>query len=633
MTIPIPTNNRQAFMLAAATALLFPVAFVVVDFQLLSDADSYLPVHTFIELFSIAVAVMVTGIGWNAHRDSRSGHLAVLAAGFLAVALLDTAHTLSYSGMPVFVTPSGAEKAILFWLAARLASVVTLLVVAFAPTQWMAGPRLRRIAAGAALGYVAISFFLILFHQGRLPSTFVPDSGLTPLKIGLEYTICGLYLLAALAIWLRPEQGQSSFRSPALVAAALIFAVSELAFTLYASVYDTFNLLGHVYKVLATYLLYRAVFVNALMLPYVRLRQSEEKYRQILQQAADAIVRVNAAGRVVDANRRALEIFSATGVLGHQIKELIADWRSAPAGGNADEFELWESRLRAKDAPDTVLEINARHLASGEIQAIIRDITERKRHEEQLRQAIAHAERSSRAKSEFLANMSHELRTPLNAILGFSDIIRRESFGPIGNERYRDYAGDIHDSGQHLLAIVADLLDIARIESGQIVLNEADLDLASVIADCVRLVAPQAAHLNLTVEPPRGTITLRADERALRQILLNLLSNACKFTPAGGRVEISSQVGPTGEITLSIADTGIGIASEDLARVTEAFVQVESSHARRHQGIGLGLAIAKALTELHGGRLIIDSAPDQGTTVKVILPRTRLAPPSLAALA
>jgi PAS domain S-box-containing protein len=632
MIIPIPRSNRHAFVLAGMAALVFPLAFALVDFPLLDSAESYLPVHTYLEFFAIAVAVLVAGIGWNANRDNRSGHLAVLAAGFFCVALLDLAHTLSYAGMPVFVTPSGVEKGIWFWLMARFASVATLLTAALAPARWIAGPPLRRMAAFAALLYVGICYYLVLFHQDDLPRTFIPGSGLTSFKIAAEYLVCGLYLVAAFAIWARPQSGEA-FRGPVLLAAVLVLAVSELAFTLYASVYDIFNLLGHSYKVLATYLIYRAVFVDAVTAPYVRLRQSEEKYRQILQQAADAIIRVSATGRVIDANRRALDMFSATGIMGHRIRDRIADWRSTPQEIDADGTALWESRLAAENASSTALEISARRLPSGEIQAIIRDITERKQQELQLRQAIAHAEQANRAKSQFLANMSHELRTPLNAILGFSDLIKRELFGPLGDPRYRDYASDIHQSGEHLLSIVSDLLDIARIESGNLVLQDAPMDLAATIEECVRLVGAQANHVSIRVVPPRGPLTLVADERALRQVLLNLLSNALKFTPEGGSVEIASQLTPEGDIAIAVTDTGIGIPASELPRITGAFVQVESTHARKHQGVGLGLAIAKALVELHGGRLAIESQAGQGTRVTVLLPGTRLAAPSLVALA
>ena len=635
MIIPVPASNRQALLVAGATLLVLPLLLLLFPgLQFLHQPVNYLPLHTFLEFFAIAVAILVTGIGWNATHGDHSGHMTVLGAGFLAVALLDIGHTLSFAGMPDFVTPSGVEKAIWFWLTARIASAVTLLAVALAPPIWRVNARLRICATLMSIAFTVVAYYLILFHQEALPHTFVPGQGLTGLKIAMEYLVCGLFVTGAALVWLRPISG-SAFRGPVLLAALLIMVASEAAFTLYAAAHDAFNLLGHLYKVAATYLVYRAVFVDAVTAPYVSLHRSEEKYREILEQAADGIIRVNAHGRIIDANHRAETMtgLPQDALLGRQVNTLIANWRPSPQpGGEQSDTILWESEMNAASGDALPVEINARRLKTGEIQAIIRDITQRRADEAQLRAAIEHAEQASRAKSQFLANMSHELRTPLNAILGFSEVIQSQMYGPLGNPHYLDYANDIHKSGKHLYSIITDLLDIARIESGHVKLNEVEIDIAAVIGDCLRLVEPTAQHVKLSATTSRGALTIRADERSVRQILLNLLSNAIKFTPEGGTIEVSSQVTPTGEVAIEVSDSGIGIAAADLPRITGAFVQVETAYSRKHQGVGLGLAIAKALTELHGGRLQIESEPGKGTKVSVILPGWRIAAPSLAAL-
>ena len=248
--------------------------------------------------------------------------------------------------------------------------------------------------------------------------------------------------------------------------------------------------------------------------------------------------------------------------------------------------------------------------------------------------AHADAEAASRAKSEFLANMSHELRTPLNAIIGFAEVIERETFGPTA-QRYREYAGDIHGSGQHLLQVINDILDLAKVEAGQMLLHEARLDPALVMQGCVRLIKPRAAKSNVriyTAFDPNLPVLL-ADEARLRQIALNLLSNAVKFTKAGGRVTVSTGLDRSGGIAIAVTDTGIGMTEDEIRIALEPFRQVTSSLSRSNEGTGLGLPLTKTLVELHGGRLDISSVPGRGTTVTVIFPSSRsLAQPAEAAV-
>jgi len=230
------------------------------------------------------------------------------------------------------------------------------------------------------------------------------------------------------------------------------------------------------------------------------------------------------------------------------------------------------------------------------------------------------AEEANQAKSKFLANMSHELRTPLNAIIGFSEIMESGMFGPLGADKYTEYCSDILNSGQYLLDVINDILDMAKIEAGRIRLDYEELELDPLLAETVRFVSARAQDKQLElvakISPELG---LRADRRALKQIMLNLLSNAVKFTPSGGRVTVRGRATDSC-IVLAIADTGIGITRDALARLGRPFEQVESQLTKSHQGSGLGLAIAKSLVELHGGRMRIRSTPGKGTLVLVRLP-------------
>ena len=254
------------------------------------------------------------------------------------------------------------------------------------------------------------------------------------------------------------------------------------------------------------------------------------------------------------------------------------------------------------------------------------DITLRRQSETALRRAKEAAEESSRAKSEFLAAMSHELRTPLNAVIGFSDAIREETFGPIGNETYREYLDNIHSSGNHLLDIINDILDVSSIEAGAMTLHEEDVDLGKAVDATIRLVRPRADRKRLTlvssIEP--GLAVVQADERRIKQVALNLLGNAIKFTPEGGEITVACRMEDDGSMSLSVADTGIGMTPEETALALQTFRQVDSGLDRKEEGTGLGLPLTKGLMELHGGRLEIRSEKGRGTTVAAIFPKGRV---------
>jgi signal transduction histidine kinase len=235
------------------------------------------------------------------------------------------------------------------------------------------------------------------------------------------------------------------------------------------------------------------------------------------------------------------------------------------------------------------------------------------------------AEAASKAKSDFLANMSHELRTPLNAIIGFADLMKSEILGPIGSDTYRGYVSDIHFSGCHLLAIVNDILDVVRHESGKLEIKEGTIAIEDVIGDALRLIAPQAREAGVSLNYSSNGVALPGlvcDRVRVRQMLLNILSNAVKFTEPGGCVEIKAEL-PSG-LDLVVKDTGIGIRSEDIARVLTPFGQIASVYLRNQQGAGLGLTLTKALIERHGGHLSLHSAPGRGTTVRLSFPPDRL---------
>lgn len=381
-----------------------------------------------------------------------------------------------------------------------------------------------------------------------------------------------------------------------------------------------------------------------------RAMSAEGRLRDAIDSVSDAFVLFDRQDRLILCNyafadtfgieERALKAGARKDAL-MQIGSLAIKSQGPAQDGRAGvrEFELHDGRW---------LQISERRTADGgsvmtaaDITAVKRQEAMRARNEAELEKLVEQletnqvelselarkyevakirAEAANQAKSEFLANMSHELRTPLNAINGFSEIMAGEMFGPLGDARYKEYCGDILNSGQHLLALINDILDMAKIEAGKMQMHFETTDMGDLCEDVVRLMRGKAeeAEIKLTSDVGADT-TVQADYRALKQVLLNLLSNAIKFTPRGGKVSVRAGI-EAGWAFLSVSDTGIGISAEDLPRLAQPFEQVETKHARATQGTGLGLALTKSLIEMHHGRFEMTSEPGEGTTVTVILP-------------
>jgi len=387
------------------------------------------------------------------------------------------------------------------------------------------------------------------------------------------------------------------------------------------------------------------------------VRQSEDRLRKIFETSPAGIVIVSLkTNKRVYTNRAIAEMFGYLSVedfLKGDPRTTFAnpadfDWLRSNTGHDfvreaeierirPDGTRWWclmNRRLIEYEGQESIInwifDITGRKHVEQEIRNLNQELEKRvKARTRDLHVAIKEAEAANQTKSEFLANMSHELRTPLNAIIGFSDIIKEGMFGPL-ESKYMEYANDIKDSGEHLLGIIADILDLSKVEAGELDIEEEEMDLAKTAAACETMMSGRAkdAGLTLTFEMAADLPLLYADPLRMKQILLNLLGNAIKFSPEGGRVTVTGEVSGTGGLALVIRDTGIGIGKDDIQMALEKFGQVRDGHTHAHEGAGLGLAMTKSLMELHGGTLEIESKKDEGTTVTAKFPpeRTRKPP-------
>ena len=367
------------------------------------------------------------------------------------------------------------------------------------------------------------------------------------------------------------------------------------------------------------------------------LRDTEHRFREIIEGSVQSII-IHRKGNILYANDAAKRLhgYEEDELIGMRVFDLVVPEGRARMMGFSERRQaglpvpdVVEYECLRKDGSTRWVELVGRLIEwQGEaaIQITEIDITERFMSQEALRAAKEQAEQANRVKSQFLANMSHELRTPLNAIVGFSDMIEQEMLGPIAERRYVGYAGDIKASGEHLLAIINDILDLSRVEVGQADLEESGFAMHDAIASCVRLVQPRAeqAGLELNINVPPGLPDIYGDQRRIKQIAINLLSNAVKFTPVGGTISIDAAIRSDDSLAMSVTDSGIGMAPEDIERALQPFVQLDTSLSRKFEGTGLGLALCRMLADMHEARLEIVSEPGNGTTVSLILPPERI---------
>ena len=354
--------------------------------------------------------------------------------------------------------------------------------------------------------------------------------------------------------------------------------------------------------------------------------------RALTDVAQEALLVCSEDAGVVHANEAAGRLFGCPcgELIGRDVGGLIGSEKDPTDGSQGDPARHSVPAVAAtEDRGDVPVEVVRRRLelsgASFEVISI-RDVSERNRLAEEVALARDQAKAANKSRSEFLAMMSHELRTPLNAVIGYSEIIKEETFGPVGSPKYLEYVEDIHDSGRHLLSIINDILDLSKLEIGGIELLEVDVDVVDAVNASVRLIRERALTDGVNVEMNCGDDlpSLRVDERKLKQIIVSLLSNAVKFSDKGGTVTLNAWCRPDSGYVFQVADTGIGMALEDIPKALAPFGQIDSDLNRRYEGTGIGLPLTKALVEMHSGSIDVQSKLGVGTIVTVRFPAERI---------
>jgi PAS domain S-box-containing protein len=644
------------YLLPFAAISLFPS-----QLYLSININAYLTLHNISELFSIAVSFAIFSVGWYSYNQNRNSHTLFLAVTFLGVGLLDFLHTLSFPGMPSFITPNSTNKGAQFWIIARLFSASMFMASAFISPGASGRIVNKHLLLGALFVFCLLALYVVAITPAHFPDMFIEGQGLTRFKNYSEYLIM-ILLLASYLLYIKRYAKNNTPPDLAYASAFLLCAFAELSFTAYKSAFDSYNFIGHLYKVIAYVVIYRIVFAASVEKPYrllthsnaelatqirTQLETSNELFRRnsilngIFDSVPQSIFLKDREGRYISCN--------AAFVLDAGLKnpEQIV--------GKTDYDLLWPPQYVEKYRQDdtTVIEsgtpkhhiIEQLRKSGGEliwvdttklpmfdnegniygVLGVYEDVTSRLSYELKLKEAKEAAETATKAKSEFLANMSHEIRTPLNGVLGMLQLI---STTPL-NEEQMEYLQNAIRSSKRLTKLLSDILDLSMIESGKVIIVNKEFPIESISESILSTFTLAAKEKGIALAviidqciPP----VVIGDEIRLHQILLNLVGNAIKFTNSGQTtlevVSLMSGNNRKFRLLFIVTDTGVGIADDAMQLIFEPFAQVEGSYTRRFQGAGLGLSIVRRLVGLMGGCVTIDSTPGQGTSVYLSLPFT-----------
>lgn len=625
---------ERRLLLVAVAAL--AVALALPHFDLFAPrAAELLGLHLLAELVSVIISMLVVTVSWQTFDRERRAEANLLAAGFVAVGLLDLAHALAYDGMPPLFTDSSTQKAVTFWLAARTVAVLTMGVLALRPRLL---PR-RRTLVRASLCLTPAAILLVTLVPERLPAFFIQGSGVTPLKSTIEYLLVAGNLAAAWRFVIHADAGAPQ-RNFALATSCLLMAMGELMFAHYLAPSSFLNMAGHVFKLAAYVVLYRAIYLTAIRAPYERLARTEQELRtsenfarRIIETAPDPIILVDVLGRILLANRRAEEIFGYTQqeLLGHPVEMLMPlRYRDGHCRLRGEYMAAPQPRLMTPDSPqrqvqgqrkdgkEFAIEVAFAPVDQGDrphIIAVMRDISARKAAEaalnrlnaeleERVAQRTAELQHSNRELEAFSYTVAHDLRAPLRAIVGFSTLLR-EDHGLQGEAA--GLLDHISAAAQRMAQQIDALLGLARLSRAQMHMQAVDLSaLALHVAAELRQADPQRL---VEVEITPG-LQCNGDPVLLRSVLQNLIGNAWKYTGKTVNPRIRFGRDPGGEYF--VADNGVGFDMRYASRLFQVFQRMHTPE--QFAGIGIGLASVRRIIERHGGSVRAEAQPGIGAT-------------------
>ena len=570
----------------------------------------YLLFHSLGEVFSIVVAFSIFIIAWNSRRFLDNSYFIFIGIAFLFIGAIDLAHTLAYKGMGVF-PGYGTNLATQLWIVARYMESLSLLIA-----PMLIGRKLR--VNFLLLGYgIATSLLLVsIFYWQNFPVCFVEGTGLTAFKKISEYVI-SLILLGAIFTMFQKRREFDTGVLRFLFATIIVTIASELSFTLYESPYGLPNLIGHFLKIVAFYLIYKAIIETGLVKPYNllfrNLKQSEEQFRDLYEEAPTAYFSVAADGRIEQANRSATELlgYRRDELIGRPVLELYAD----TPNGKAKAQGVFQRFLAGEEVHEEELEM---HRADGSkvwICLSVRPIRDKEGRVVASRSAVVDMtehKKLDQLKDDFIGLVSHELRSPMTVIMGAINTALTEA-ERLSPEETRQLLNDAALEAESLSHLLGNLLELSRAQADRLSLHAEAISVRKVIQDTVEEIKRRSSAHEFAVDLPRKLPPVYADELRLERILYNLLENAVKYSPQGGEIRVS--VKPEKEqLVIGVSDQGIGISPSEQAKLFAPFQRLEEFRPEGVGGVGLGLLVCRRLVEAHGGRIWVESEPGHGST-------------------